>query len=297
MGFPSAPRSFFGVHSFTPYSRTDGSFYGEVKVLKSSSLSLSGSLVALGGGSSKYSWAEEEGEIKAEMSLKFGEFPDFLFELFLGQAPTPTAAEPTGNVSTLTNKLGTSVMKATTGIASAVAKTGSETDLKFGKLTLVAASATTVDVYFSSDCDMGRGTNGAYLSDSLKVASALTITTAGVLTTIPGFGISLTGGSGSIGMTIGDTATFYTRPISKAGGMTVVIGGIVDQVFPEFGAIVMSQKRGNGEMMEIDVYRCKAAGMPLNFDAGAWAMGDAKIAVLYDPDQDGIMQIRQSRPL
>jgi hypothetical protein len=247
------------------------------------------------GGSSKYAWASEESEIKTELNLKLKEYPDFLFQLFLGKAPTATAAETTGNVSTLTNYKGTSVMSATTGIASATAKASSEADIKFGKYVVVAASSTTVDVYFSSDADMGRGTNGSYLSDTLKIASALTITSAAT-TDISNFGIKFTGGSGTIGLTAGDSATFYARPIAAAGGMTVVIGGLADQTFPEFGAICMSMKRGSGEMFEVDLYRCKSAGMPLDMSMGAWSGADVKVDVLYDPSLDGVMQIRHTKP-
>lgn len=291
----SNPRAFYGVHSWTPYSRTDATFYGTVKVLKSSSLSLAGTLVDLMGGSSKYPWATEEAEIKAELSLKFGEYPDFLFTLFLGKAPTPVTAEASGNASTLTNYKGSSVKAATTGIASVAVKSGSESDVKFGKYTVVAVSATTVDVYFSSDADIGRGTNGSYTTDTLKIAAALAVTTSGVLTTITGFGIDLVGGSGTIAMVVGDSATFSTRPVNS-GGMTVRIGGSADSSFPEFGSICMGQKRGNQEMIELDIFRCKAAGMPLNFEENAFSQGEVKIKVMYDSALDGIIDVRHVKP-
>jgi hypothetical protein len=291
----SSPRSFFGVHSFTPYSRTDGTFLGTVKVLKGSSLSLSGELTELKGGSSKYPWAVEEGGISAELSLKFSQFEDFLFELFLGKAPDVITTEATGNASTLTNKKGLSVMSATTGIASVGVKTGSESDLKFGKYVVKAVSDTTVDVYFSSDADLARGTNGTYQDDQLKVtASALTIT-ASTPVTIPNFGLELTGGSGTIALVTGDTATFEVRPVN-GGGMSVVIGAQSDQSFPEFGSIVMGQKRGNQELIELDCYRCKAAGMPLNFEQGAFAEAEVKVKVLYDSDKDGVFAVRFVKP-
>lgn len=287
----SAPRAFYGVHSFTPYSRTDSTFYGTVRVLKGSSLSLSGNLVGLMGGSSKYPWAVEEGEIKAELSLKFGEYPDFLFTLFLGKAPSTVSTEATGNVSTLTNSKG-SLVNATTGVASVTAKSSSETDLKFGKYVVVAVSSSTVDVYFSSDMDIGRGTNGTMQNDALKItASPLSISGTSGTTDIPNFGLTLTGGSGSISLTTGDTATFYVRP-EGTGGMTVVVGGRADQMFPEFGAICMAQKRGNQELLELECYRCKAAGMPLNFEANAWSQGDVKVDLMYDQTQDGLFAVR-----
>ena len=66
----SNPRIVFGVHSVSPYSRTTGEFYGILKVLGGSSLSLSGELLKLNGGSRKYPWAVEDGLITAEMTLK-----------------------------------------------------------------------------------------------------------------------------------------------------------------------------------------------------------------------------------
>jgi hypothetical protein len=287
----SAPRSFFGVHSWTPYSRTNGLFYGTLKVLKGSSLSLSSEMTELNGGTSKYPWAIEEGLITAEMSLKFSQYEDFLFELFLGKAPSPVSAETSGNCSSLTNKYGTSLMHATTGIATVTVKAAEKTDLKFGKYVVKVVSATTVDVYYSSDLDIGRGTNGVYANDALKVtASPLTIT-ASTATEITDFGLELTGGSGTIGMTTGDTATFMVRPIST-GGMTVDIGGQADQSFPEFGSIVMAAKRGNGEMLELDCYKCKAAGMPLNFEQNAFSEAEVKIKCLYDQDLDKVFSLR-----
>lgn len=286
----SDPRVFYGVHSVSPYSRTDGTFYGTAKVLKSSSISMQGDLAELMGGSQKFPWAVEEGLIKTEMSLKFSQYEDFLMTLFLGKAPTANAAEASGNCSSLTNKKGTSVQKATTGIATSTVKSGSEADLKFGRYVVVAVSATTVDVYFSSDADIKRGTAGAYQNDGLKVtASPLTIVTTTAVT-IPNFGLELTGGSGSIALVVGDTATFAVRPINT-GSMSVVVGG-TGNTFPEFGCIVMAQKRGNQEMTEIDLYRCKGAGLPIGFDMNSFSEADVKVKVFYDSAKDGIFEIR-----
>jgi hypothetical protein len=104
----SQPRTIFGVHSFAPYNRADGTFYGILKVLGSSSLAFSGSMVNLMGGSSKYPWSVEEGAINAQLNLKVREYPDFLFQLFGGSTVTEGSADSLGGVSTLTNKNGTS---------------------------------------------------------------------------------------------------------------------------------------------------------------------------------------------
>lgn len=292
----STPRLLFGVHSWTPYSRITGLPYGTIKVLKSSSLSLTSTLVELMGGSSKYSWAVEDGPIAAELNVKGSQYEDFMFTLFLGFAPTDGSSEPTGAVSTLANKNGTTCQKATTGIASVAVHSGSDSDLKFGKYVVKVVSATTVDVYIKSDIDLGRGVDGTIQDSLLKItASALTIVTSGALTNIPNFGLDLVGGSGTIGMTIGDTATFDVLPDNTANA-SVNIGSSTGTVFPEFGSICMAQKRGTQELTELDVYRCKGAGMPIGFDMNAWSEYDIKIKCMYDSAQDGVFGMRYVQP-
>lgn len=291
----STPRSIFGVHSVSPYSRTTGLPYGILKVLKSSSLSMSGETIPLMGGSNKYPFAIEDGAITCEMSLSFSQYEDFVFELFLGKAPTAGTAETTGNVTTLTNKYGTTCKSATIGIASIAATAADETDLKFGRYVIKVTAAATVDIYLLSDIDIGRGNNATIQGDTLKLnSSAITITSAGT-TLIAELGLTLTGGSGTIGMTVGDTATFEVRPINTKSS-TVRIGSSADSVFPEFGCIVMSQKRSTGEMFEIDLFRCKAIGMPINFEKDAWSEAEVKVSAFYDTDKDGIFDLRHVTP-
>lgn len=290
----SAPRNLFGVHSVSPYSRTDGSFYGMLRVLEGSSLAMSGQIVELMGGSSKFSWAAEEADIKADLSLKTHEYPDFLFTLFLGATPTANAGEALGSVTTLTNIKGTTI-KATTGFASIGVKSGSEASLKFGKYVVIAADTTHVNVFFSSDADIARGTAGTYQSDALKVNASPLVCTQSMGTDIPNFGLTLTGDSGTIALVAGDSATFHVRP-ENSKSMNVVIGG-QSNFFPEFGAIIMAQKRGNQELFEVDAYRCKGAGFPLGFDRAKFSTSDIKCSLLYDSAQDGVFAINAVSPL
>lgn len=291
----SAPRSTFGVHSVTPYSRTTAEPYGIFKVLGGSSVSLETELIDLFGGSNRYAWASEVGTTTAEMSLKFKELPSFAFTLFLGKAPTDNAAETGGAVSiAFANKNGTSLKSATTGIASILVKSGSTADLKFNKYVVKVASATTVNVYAYTDIDFARGTDSEYQSDLLKITvSALTVV-ASTATAIPGTGLELTGGSGTIGMTTGDTATLETRPINTAS-MEVVIGAATDSN-PEFGCLVAAAKRGTSEMFYIDAYRCLAAGLPIGFEEKAWAEYESKVKLLFDSAQSGVFRIHTVVP-
>jgi hypothetical protein len=291
----SDPRTIFGVHGVTAYGRTDGLPYGPMlRVLEGSSISMSSDLIELMGGSSKFSWAAEDGQIKAEMDLKADEFPDYMFQLFLGKAPTAVNTPDTsGTITSGTNKKGTSVIAAT-GLVGVTIKTAAKTDLKFGKYVIKAVDTTHVDVYLLSDVDIARGNAGTVQDDFMKItASTLSIST-GATVDIPNFGLTLTGGASATAFTAGDTATFEVLPPATKS-MSVVIGGQASS-FPEFGSLALAQKRGNQEMFEIDCYRCKAAGFPLDLAKTAWAKAAVKIKLLYDSSLDGVFKIRHISP-
>jgi hypothetical protein len=289
----SNPRAIYGVHSVSPYNRTTGEFYGTAKVIGQFAANFSGELSALNGGSSPYPWAVEQGTFKAEMSLSFKEYADWMFELFLGQKPTTSGADAAGSVSTAANKKGTSVISATTGIASVVVipSTG-KANLKFGKYVVVATGTNKVDVRMSSDADFNRGTSGEFIDDLLTVAKDLTIATG--TNDIAAFGLRLTGGSGTIGFTVGDTAVFEVKPPSSAS-MEVVVGAS-GATFPEFGCVAMAQKRGTGELCELDIYRCKGVGLPLSFKENAWSEAEVTAQALFDSEKNGVYKLRIVTP-
>jgi hypothetical protein len=285
----SNPRVLYGVHSFTPYNRSTGLYYGTIKVLQGSSFGLTGEITQLQGGSSRYSWAAEDGNISAELALTFKEYPDFMYELFLGKKPTANAAEASGDVSTLENKYGTTLVAAT-GIASVSAKAGSEADLKFTKYVVKAVGADTVDVYAGSDVDFATGADKEYETDLLKItATPLTIAT-GAAVEVPGYGLELTGGAGTIAFTISDTGTFEVRPINSSSS-TVTIGGNTD-VYPNFGALVVAQKRGNSDLFELDIFNLKALGAPHNFNAKEFSEAEITATAIYDSSKNGIFSMR-----
>ena len=288
------PTSIFGIHSVSPYSRESGEFYGTLKVLENSSLSITGEQISLLGGSNKYDWSSEVGSITAELALSFSEYPAFVFELFGGASPVENSAETNGSITTAANKKGTSMIAAT-GLASIGIKTGQEANLKFGRYVVKAISTDEVEVYFSSDADMGRGTNGEYQNDRLKVTeSSLTIST-GASVDVPNFGLELVGGGSATAFTVGDTATFSVRPPND-GSMDITVGSSVNQNFEEFGAILMANKQGNGEMFEIDALRCKASSLPIGLTRNAYSPSEVTAKLLYDSEQDGVYKVRHIKP-
>lgn len=290
----SDPRVIFGVHSASPYNRSTGEFYGIMRVLGGSSVSLSSELVKLNGGSNKYPWAVEDSTITAEISLKVKQYEDFMFELFLGKAPTAVNTPDTdGTVSTVTNKYGTSIV-ASTGLASvSVIPTTGAADLKFGKYVLKYASATTLNIYVASNIDFARGTDEDYDNDLLLVGVTGAITTGGN-TDVASLGLRFVGGAGVIAFTSGDTATFEVQPpFTKS--MSVTIGANSD-VFPEFGCIMLAKKRGNLEMFEVDALRCKGVGMPIGLEENAFSEAEIKAEAFYDSSANAVLKIRHVSP-
>lgn len=291
----SAPRILFGVHSISPYSRVDKLPYGILKVIGSASISLQSAVEQLYGGASKFAWTAESKTISSDVTAKVKAYPGFLFNLFLGGTSTDNAGEATASVTTLVNFKGTSVLQASTGIASVGVKSGSETDVKFGKFVIKVVTTTTVDVYMYSDIDIARGNKGTMQSDLLKItATPLTITSATAVT-IPNFGLSLTGGSGTIGMTAGDTASFSSRPENSMSSDIVV--GNASTALPAFGAIFLAQKRADAEMFEIEAFNIIGSGMPIPMDEFAFSITELKMTCLYDSVQDAVFNIRHVIPL
>jgi hypothetical protein len=281
------PRNIFGIHSIMFYNRSDRKPYGApLKVLKSGGIDMPADFEDLTGGSERF--------ITPEFKLTTAEFPDYLFQLFLGASVTLNSAEASGNVSTAVNKKGTSTISATTGIASVVViPTTGAANLKFAKYVIEVVSATTVNILASTDIDFRRGTDVSYQNDGLQIlAAAVTITTGGN-TDVPELGLRLVGGSGAIAMVVGDTASFDVRP-PNAGSSLIDIGNIGTE-FVEFGAVVMAQRRADGSLFEIDCLRCVGGGLPLNLEEKAWSQAELTVKVLKDFTDDSVMKIRAIR--
>jgi hypothetical protein len=289
----SQPQTIFGVHSVTLFDRASKLPFGIIKIVGSISANFSGDFVDLFGGSNRYAWDSEAGNLDVTIEGTVKETPNMLFEKFLGGTATQNAAEASGNVGTLTNKRG-ELVEATTGIASASALSGSEDDLKDAQYVVLAVSATEVDVYAMTDVDFNNGSPLSFEDDSLKItATPLTIPDSGGVVTIPNTGIELTGGSGTVALTTGDTAYVYSRKIN-AGSDIITLGQAL-QEFPEFGVKIASQRKAGGDTFQSEFYRCKGIGLPLNMSEKEWSESDITIKALYDACEDGIGQIRRIR--
>ena len=289
----SAIRQIFGVHEITPYKTANRLPYGTLRVLGGSTFTLSGEIVKLEGGSFSYCWAVEDGRQTAELVFKSREYPPFMYELFLGKAPTETGASSTGSVTTLTNVSGSSVA-ANTGIGSIAITSGSNAELKFTKYVVKAMSATAVTLFGYSDQDFNRGTDKTFVDDTLELLSSDLTITRSATTAVAGFGLDLKGGSGAIAMVSGETAVFEALPPSTRS-FSVTIGNPIDRC-PEFGAYLVAEVASNGRMYVIDCFRCRGIGMPIQFEEKAFSEAEIKCEVFYDSTANGICSIRDITP-
>jgi len=289
----SDPHVSYGIHSVAPYSRKDGSFFGISKVLADSTLAISGELVKLNGGSNKWPWAIEDGLLNGEVSLSMKEYPDFVFELFLGKKPTTNSAEASGNVSSLTNIKGTSAFDVAAGVDSVAAKAGSEADMKFMRIVGIVISATTMNFFGSTDLDFARGVDEIFEDDTLLLnAAPITIPALGATVDLDDFGLTFTGGSdASIVMVVGDSFDFEIRPINDLS-RTLTIGATTD-LRPEFGMIVYSALRSDGTMFEVDLIRVKGIGLPLGFAENAFAEPEITAEFFYDSAKNAVFKLRE----
>lgn len=286
----SQPRTIFGVHSITPYSRTTRLPYGIAQIVQAGSFTLEGALVELKGGSNRFSWQIEDGDIDATLAFTVSEYPNWLMELFGGKAPTQGSSEPFGNVSAITDFFGSSVVGATGILSVSVTPVVGAADLKFGKYVVKATGADSFKVYCYSNADFGRGADGDYTDDSLEVFTKTGATT-GELIDIPNFGLRITMGASAPAMVSGDTASFQVRP-PNTFNRSVVLGGIADS-FPEFGCVVFAQKSGTGALVEIDVFKLKAIGLGLGAERKAFGQSEYSAKASYDQSRNGICEIRE----
>jgi hypothetical protein len=275
-------RQEFGIHSISAVSRSTGIPYGMAQIVGDSSVALEASSVDNRGGSSLFPWATEITEIDSNATFNLRTWPDWVFTVFFGAEVSATAASAsTGTVSALTNYTGTSVFSGTTGVATATLKSNEEANMKFGHYMVLAASATTVDVYMTSNFDHTRGTNLFFDDDTLKITtSALTVTTSTAVE-VPGTGIELTGGSGTIGMTENDVAYFEVFPPHT--GISEVSIGQTGIVFPEHELWLYGKKRASGESVAIQCYKAQAvSGGTIPMSQSDFAATDINVKLLYD---------------
>lgn len=287
----------YGIHSITPYSLSNGLPLSDApfKVAGTFTVGLTQEIIELFGGSSFDAFDTELGARTFEGSMLLREYPSALIEIATGTAPTDNSAEASGSVTSLRNVNGTSAFDASTGIASVGLKSGDAVEVPFASYTVKAVSATTVDVYVTSDVDFAQGTDKTFKAGTHKInSSPLTITTSTTVT-IPDFGIELTGGSGTIGMTTDDTCVFESRP-ANTKSRTVNIGSSLARP-KNIGLMAYTQRKSDGSMYKLNIYNALVAGLPISLTEKAFSETEisfkAKRATDIFTGNEGLFSVEQ----
>ena len=266
----------FGIHEITIRDYFDGVPVAALSVIGDLSLPVTAEVESLFG-SGVWPVAGEAKTLTCEGSIELREFPEDIAEYLAAAVGAKTAASATGTVSALANYKGTSCFNADTGIATSTAKTGEVLEMKAGMYMVKVVSATTVDVYACSTVDQKKGTTLPIQDDALKItAEALTIAT-GAAVEIPDTGVELTGGSGTIGMTVGDTAYFEIWP--PHAGVEVITLGAEASAFKRVALTLTAEKRTTGQIAYIECPNALCLGLPLGGPEKAWASGSVNISV------------------
>jgi len=286
-GYP-LERQEFGIESVSAISRSTGLPYGMAAIVGDGSVALEASSVDNRGGSSLYARATEITEVDSNATFNLKSYPDWIFPVFFGATVANVAASAAnGTITALTNEVGTSVFSATTGITTATLTTGKEADLKSGWYMVIGVTATTVDVYRASTFQSTRGADLFLDSDTLKITTTPLTVTASSAVVLPGTGIDLTGGSGTIALTVGDVAFFQvTTPHNGISNITLGAYGVT---FPEHELIIVGKQRGSGETAMIRCYKAQAvSGGTINFSQSDFSSTDITVKLLYDATKGGI---------
>ena len=264
----------FGIHQATFKDLLDPTYWGMAKILGSAEADMKQELIPLEGGSSIVPWGAAPGRAKGEITLTIRQYDKQILRFlapWIDTAEVETAnGEASGSITTLTNAKGTSVKSATTGIAS-VAITNAA-DIAPGNYKIVATAAGTIDIYIDND----QSGKVEYQNSDLKINSSAITIASGAGTVF--HGLTLTGGSGTIGMTVGDIATFTVNPISSYLFKNYV--GKTGAQLREFSLTIFSECVG-GRLRKTTYPRCVAsASTPPNFLENDWASMEATVQVL-----------------
>jgi hypothetical protein len=277
------PTGLFGLWSLTLKDRVTMLPQAFFKAIGEFSFPNEADMVDFVAGGDKFIRASEPGHFKSDGVFMVKEFLPKTYQYLGGATSAQGVAEPTGAVTALAAGQGTSIIAAT-GLASVALTPGSTADLKFGNYTIVATSASSVDVYCDTDIDFGGvftgGAVASFQNDSLKITTTPETISSGTTTPIAGFGIGLVGGASATAFTIGDTATFSVRPANVTNSTTTI--GDRNTFLKSFHMTAYAALKSiTGEITCIDMPIVQPAGIgALGLKEYSWVSSSAKIKIL-----------------
>lgn len=275
----------FGVKYLIPYDKTTMKPKGIFEVISGVEVGREIEQLLLTGGHKDGPYAVEAGEAQNSLTATLKEYPNFAFDLFENAEITESTAETTGFVGTPANKVGTSVIKATTGIASIAVTATKGADVPNGFLVIEAVSASTVDIYLAGDVSAGRI---PVVSELPKIASAVTIPGTGATVALADYGLTITGGSGSIAMTIGDIASVDVRTANTIK-TSIKVGE--DSAVSYFGLLLVYPKNSQKEQTIVRFPNVAAIGMPFNGNTREFSEFEQAMTPMLDETENILYEI------
>ncbi|KKN72954.1 hypothetical protein LCGC14_0405080 [marine sediment metagenome] len=272
-----ATRNPFGIKYAIAYDRCSFKPFGLWRVIGEMNLDRSIDNVPNTGGHISGAWDSEFGQPENSIALTVRELPFFAFTVLEGATTNEIVPEATGSVGALTNKQGTSVFDATTGIDSIAAKVGVEQNIKAIRYIFVATGPATVDIHLHGDGTPFETIEGV-------VASNITVPSTGGTVDVDSLGITITGGSGTIAFVTDDTASSDTRPIHQGFGITPV--GSEGDTPTSFGLLGVYPKKSDGMQFWIDFPNVVGSGLPIGATTREWSESSITLTPLIDTATD-----------
>jgi hypothetical protein len=277
----------YGIHSVAILDRENGYLPvdgGYLEILGNVTFNQTIEGVPLNGGSSLDAFAFENGIRSTEISMLVRQFKKGQFEKFAAAISTSIAASALGTVGVPANTKGVSIIDATTGVASIAATSGSEGDLKEGTYFVKATSATTFNLYSTTDIDFLEGADVSFQDEELKLLAVdLTLLGTGGTVDVAGFGLTFTGGSGAIALVADDVAIFEVS--REHGGINSYTIGNIGTAPGYVGLEFYSQKMSDNTKWKIRLPKVKLNGLPMAFNEKAFGEAEVTGAAVrcFDP--------------
>lgn len=272
---PVAKKGLLGLHNVAIVHPTSKALVSLLKVTDTANIDFGETVAVNKGGSSNFPYSAAVVDCNNTVTIPVKEFPDSFMSLLYHSVQTSGVAEAAGNISTPANVTGTSIVAATTGITATITATAAAT-LKEGIYLIKAASTTTLNFYGYTDFDDLVESND---ETGLVNATPYTITTGGAIA-ITELGITVNGGSGTIGFTANDTAIVIIRRINGGYIDTPIVDKKNQQYYK---AYLFFAPTPEGDMDYIELYRVMPSRGAHNAAIKEYHSNELTLTVTKDP--------------
>lgn len=276
----------FGIKYLIPYDRTTLKPKGIFEVIGGVEVGREIEQLFLNGGHKSSPFAVEGGEENNTMTATLREYPNFAFNIFENADITSVTTEASGYVGTPGNKVGSSIIDPTTGIASIAATATKESSIPSGWLLIQGTSdPTKVDIYLAGDVASGR----VPIVDELpKIASDVVVAGTGGTVELADYGLTITGGSGTVAFTEGDLAYVDVRP-ANTKRTTIQVGANTGVNY--VGMLLVYPRNSEKDQTIVRFPKVAVIGMPFNGNSREFSEFEQAMTPLYDDDAGVLYEI------